>query len=84
MSGLSVDGGHSTLKEAVEQAMGHYLECLEGEKTCDLYQLVLNEVEPAVFAAVLDYAGGNQSRAAALLGLNRGTLRSKLKQYHLI
>jgi len=34
--------------------------------------------------AVMRYADGNQTRAADMLGLNRGTLRKKLKQYDLI
>jgi Fis family transcriptional regulator len=33
---------------------------------------------------VLDYTRGNQSRAAEILGLNRATLRKKLKQYELL
>ena len=46
-----------------------------------LYDLVLREVEEPLFRAVLDYAEGNQSRAADILGINRGTLRKKLKNY---
>ncbi len=46
-----------------------------------LYDLVLREVEEPLFQAVLDYAEGNQSRAAVILGINRGTLRKKLKQF---
>ena len=39
----------------------------------------MREVEEPLFRAVLDYAAGNQSRAADILGINRGTLRKKLK-----
>jgi len=46
-----------------------------------LYRLVLAEVEPPLLTAVLDYCQGNQSRAAQLLGMNRGTLRKKLVHY---
>ena len=41
---------------------------------------VLREVEEPLFRAVLDYAAGNQSRAAVILGINRGTLRKKLRE----
>jgi Fis family transcriptional regulator len=40
-------------------------------------------VEEPLFRAVLDYVAGNQSRAAEVLGLNRGTLRKKLREYGL-
>ena len=46
-----------------------------------LYDLVMREVEEPLFRAVLGYAEGNQSRAADILGINRGTLRKKLKNY---
>jgi Fis family transcriptional regulator len=48
-----------------------------------LYDLVMREVEEPLFRAVLDYSAGNQSRAADILGINRGTLRKKLRTYGL-
>jgi len=45
---------------------------------------VMGEVEPAMLATVLHHAHGNQSRAASMLGLNRGTLRRKLREYGLL
>ncbi|MDP4870221.1 MAG: DNA-binding transcriptional regulator Fis, partial [Gammaproteobacteria bacterium] len=50
----------------------------------DLYDLVLAEVEAPLLAAVMHQTRGNQSKAAIVLGLNRGTLRTKLKQYGLL
>ena len=44
---------------------------------------LLREVEEPLFRAVLDYSSGNQCRAAAILGINRGTLRKKLRQFGL-
>ena len=44
---------------------------------------MLREVEEPLFRAVLDYSSGNQCRAAAILGINRGTLRKKLRQFGL-
>jgi len=45
--------------------------------------MVLREVEEPLLKAVLDYTSGNQLRAADILGINRGTLRKKLKQFGL-
>ncbi len=73
-----------TLREAVDDAMQRYFAHLDGETVTDLYAMVMAEVEAPLLSAVLDYAGGNQTRAADMLGLNRGTLRKKLKQYDLV
>lgn len=67
-----------------DEALKSYFETLNGHKPGDLYQLVIGEVEKPLFRAVLDYTNGNQSRAAEILGINRGTLRKKLKTYELI
>ena len=49
----------------------------------DVYQLVLNEVEPPLLDAVMKFANNNQSKAARILGMNRTTLRTKLKKYNI-
>jgi len=71
------------LRDHTQQALHHYFESLNGHHPARLYDLVLREVEEPLFRAVLDYADGNQSRAAGILGINRGTLRKKLKQFGL-
>jgi Fis family transcriptional regulator len=71
------------LRDLTGEALRIYFRDLNGHKPNDLYDLVLGEVEPPLFEAVLDYTRGNQSRAAEILGLNRATLRKKLKQYEL-
>jgi Fis family transcriptional regulator len=43
----------------------------------------MGEIEPSLFRTVMDYTEGNQSVAADILGMNRATLRKKLKQYRL-
>ncbi len=73
-----------SLRESVEVALRHYFRDLDGQPTTDLYQLVISQVEGPLLEAVLDYTGSNQSKAAAMLGLNRGTLRKKLKQHQLL
>lgn len=78
--------GHSsqTLRQSVEQSMQTYFEDLDGHQVTGLYDLVLQQVEAPLFASVMAYTKDNQSKASTLLGLNRGTLRKKLKQYDLL
>ena len=73
-----------SLRYSVAEAMQRYFKDLDGQDTTDLYELVTNEVEPPLLAAVMNYTRQNQSRTAEMLGLNRGTLRKKLKQYNLL
>ncbi|HEY8537650.1 MAG TPA: DNA-binding transcriptional regulator Fis [Steroidobacteraceae bacterium] len=72
------------LRVLCAEALDSYFATLNGHKPAQLYDLVLREVEEPLFKAVLDYAEGNQSRAADILGINRGTLRKKLKTYGLV
>lgn len=72
------------LRECVETAMRRYFEHLDGSQATDLYAMVMAEVEAPLLACVLEHTEGNQTRAADVLGLNRGTLRKKLKLYGLI
>jgi len=71
------------LRRCVADELERYFEALDGERPCDLYKMVIGETEQALLRFVLEHTGGNQSRAAQLLGLNRGTLRKKLKAYGL-
>ncbi|HEB67411.1 MAG TPA: DNA-binding transcriptional regulator Fis [Gammaproteobacteria bacterium] len=74
---------HRPLRDCVTEAMARYFDQLDGHPAGELYRLVLAEVEEPLFRAVMDYTGGNQSKASELLGINRGTLRKKLKMYGL-
>ncbi len=67
-----------------EDALKSYFATLNGDSPGDLYDLVLGEVERPLFKAVMDFTDGNQSQAADILGINRGTLRKKLRTYSLI
>jgi Fis family transcriptional regulator len=71
------------LRNHTEQALSSYFDSLNGHRPGRLYDLVMREVELPLFQAVMDYAEGNQSRAATILGINRGTLRKKLREYGL-
>jgi len=72
------------LRDAVASAVHTYLEELDGQISRDVYQMVLTEVEAPLLEAVMKYTRNNQTRASLMLGLNRGTLRKKLKQYDLL
>ena len=48
-----------------------------------MHALVMSEVEGPLLEMVLEHTGGNQTRAADLLGMNRGTLRKKIRDYKL-
>jgi len=72
-----------TLSDLTGEALDSYFQKLNGHRPGDLYQLVLGEVEKPLFEAVLDFTNGNQSEAAEILGINRGTLRKKLRNYNL-
>src|SRR3954463_5048107 len=76
--------GHDLpLRNHAERALTDYFANLNGHRPAHLYDMVLREVEEPLFRAVLDYSSGNQCRAAAILGINRGTLRKKLRQFGL-
>lgn len=73
-----------TLRSEVDKALSRYFQNIEGEPVTDLHQLVMSEVEAPLLEAVMRRTGNNQSKASIMLGLNRGTLRTKLKQYGLL
>ena len=74
----------SNLRDAVTAAVRTYLDGLDGQLSTDVYQMVLAEIEAPLLTEIMAYTRRNQTRASLMLGLNRGTLRKKLKQYKLI
>jgi Fis family transcriptional regulator len=72
------------LHDFTSEVLDRYFKDLNGHRPAELYGLVLGEVEPPLFDAVLGYTQGNQTAAAAILGISRATLRKKLKQYQLL
>jgi len=77
-------GGDGALGNMAQEALEQYFQTLNGHKPEELYDLVIGEVEKPLFKAVLGYTGGNQSLAATILGINRGTLRKKLRRHGLL
>ena len=73
-----------TIRDSVAIALENYFAHLDGQEVFDVYEMVLAEVEAPLLEAVMKYTRKNQTKAATLLGLNRGTLRKKLKQYGML
>lgn len=73
-----------SLRDNVAQVIRHYFASLKGEEPQHVYDFFLDEVEEPILAMVMKYTRNNQSEAARILGLSRGTLRTKLKKYQML
>ena len=78
------NGEGAKLSHQVSQSMRKYFQQLDGESPNDVYNMVLNEVESSLLEIVMQQCDDNQTRASKMLGINRGTLRTKLKAYKLL
>jgi Fis family transcriptional regulator len=65
-------------------ALEQYFRDLDGEKPSAIYDMVLKSVEKPMLEVVLAKAGGNQTLASEMLGINRNTLRKKLTEHQLL
>ncbi|MEW4981674.1 MAG: DNA-binding transcriptional regulator Fis [Cycloclasticus sp.] len=80
---MSLDNQKQPLCQQVTQALENYFAQLDGQDVVNLHALVISEVEKPLLEAVLNHTKSNQSKAAKMLGLSRGTLRKKLAGYEL-
>jgi len=76
-----IKNSSTSLAEIVTQAIQSYFGELKGNEPVDLYQMVMEEIEIPLFKCVMEHCKYNQSRAAVMLGISRGTLRTKLRKY---
>ncbi|WP_419813023.1 DNA-binding transcriptional regulator Fis [Bacterioplanoides sp.] len=81
---LAPSESSQTLRDSVEKALQNYFDHLDGQPVVDIYDMVLSEVEAPLLETVMKYTRDNQTKASIVLGLNRGTLRKKLKQYGML
>ena len=68
------------LSECVRRSLDRYFKDMDGEKPTSIYDMVLRNVEKPMIETVLGHAKGNLTLAAAMLGINRATLRTKMQQ----
>ena len=80
-SAASVSSKSGTLREAVRATVKEYFLRLDGATPQNFYELFLAEVESPLLEMVLQYTGQNQSTAAKMLKISRGTLRKKMALY---
>jgi two-component system, NtrC family, nitrogen regulation response regulator GlnG len=74
-------GADLTLEEVVERKMQDWVRELRGQASANLHPLMVGLVEKPLLRAVMRETRGNQVRAAQLLGINRNTLRKKLREH---
>ena len=74
------------LRDLVRKRVQQYYRSVNqsGVHAKDVYQLIMEETEWPMIEATMEFTGYNQSRSARILGLNRGTFRKKLQQYHML
>ena len=71
------------LADSVRKSLDEYFAHLDGETPHAIYVMVLHSIEKPMLEYILNKVGGNQSKAAEILGLNRNTLRKKMAQFNL-
>lgn len=81
---ISKKNADKPLRECVRKAVDVYFANMNGHPADGLYKLLISEVEKPLLESVMEHTGSNQVRAAQILGINRTTLRSKLKKYDIL
>jgi Fis family transcriptional regulator len=69
------------IARCVRRTLDGYFRDLDGEKPAAVYNMVMSCVERPMIEVILHRVGGNQTHAAEILGMNRNTLRKKIKTY---
>jgi Fis family transcriptional regulator len=72
------------IEDCVKHSLEKFFKDLDGETVTNVYEMVMKTVEKPVLEVVMRHAGDNQSQAAAILGINRNTLRKKLGDHGLL
>ena len=74
----------SEIHDCVRRTLNRYFRDLDGNAPHAVYDMVLRCVERPMLEVVMKQADGNQTVAADILGISRGTLRRKLAEYDLL
>lgn len=80
----NMNNANVSLRENVAEVMQHYFANLKGEEPRHIYDFFMDEIEEPLLIAVMKFTNQNQSEAARILGLSRGTLRTKLKKFGML
>ena len=72
------------LSEHIANVLNTYFDNMGDQVPDNLYALIMTEMEGPLLDAVMRYCKGNQSKAAKILGINRGTFRKKLAYYGML
>ncbi|CAL4324537.1 DNA-binding transcriptional regulator Fis [Buchnera aphidicola] len=71
-----------SLRALIKKSLEHYFSSLDDiQYVNNVYQLMLSELEQPLLDVIMQHTRGNQTRAASIMGINRSTLRKKLKRY---
>ena len=68
------------LSDAVKRSLERYFKDMDGERPTAIYEMVLKNIEKPMIETVLGHAKGNMTAAASMLGINRATLRTKMRE----
>ena len=72
------------IDEAIKASLEKYFHSLEGAQPGEVYEMVIKAVERPMLQVIMQRADGNQLKASEILGINRNTLRKKLKAHGMI
>ncbi len=81
MQNIKYEAQEVSLPLTIEIVIKNYLDSIGKDKVTNLYDMVLEQIEPSLLETIMKYCRYNQSKAADVLGLSRGTLRAKLIKY---
>lgn len=73
-----------TLKQIVKDTLRNYFSNIGSEQPIDFYNILLEEIERPLLDVLINHTHYNQVKMAQILGISRGTLRKKLKQYGML
>lgn len=74
----------TTLKQVVKDTLRNYFSNIGNEHPVDFYSILLEEIEKPLLEVLINHTHYNQVKMAHILGISRGTLRKKLKQYGML
>lgn len=83
LSTTNIMSNHNPLEQSVRERLERYFTDLGDSEPRDMLAMVITCVERPVLQVALEKANGNQSKAAAMLGITRSTLRKKLLAHDL-